>query len=155
MLTTTGHCLQKLLWTQIYINFPPFGDTQIIKCVAQGKVTPKQNVKEKMQTTWLQLGIWPLWQTKIRKKNIQNTRWHVAAEGFMKNQNLWRKIRNKKIGYRPKQKKGQNTPTVFFFFLYGGRWYTWWITYFYLEPNSNMMYKPIRRFSMYSTLAMR
>jgi len=35
------HCYKDYYETQIYFSFPPFGDTQVINCVAQGKVTQK------------------------------------------------------------------------------------------------------------------
>jgi hypothetical protein len=45
----------------------------------------------------------------------------MAVEGFMKIRTCEERTGTKKIGYRPTQKKGQNTPTVFFFFHNGGR----------------------------------
>jgi hypothetical protein len=45
----------------------------------------------------------------------------MADEGFTKIRTCEKRTGTKKIGYRPTQKKGQNTPAVFFFFLNGGR----------------------------------
>jgi hypothetical protein len=45
----------------------------------------------------------------------------MAEEGFMKIRTCEKKAGTEPIGYRPTLKKGQNTPTVFFFFLNGGR----------------------------------
>jgi hypothetical protein len=47
----------------------------------------------------------------------------MAEEGFIGNQNLWKKKNRteKTIVYRSTLKKGPNTPSVFFFFLNGGR----------------------------------
>ncbi len=54
--------------TRFCISFPPFGDTQIIKCVAQGKVTQKLENQRKNAHTGLQLSIEPLW--RLRSENF-------------------------------------------------------------------------------------
>ncbi len=57
------------------------------------------------------------------------------------------------FGHRPTQKKDQNTPTVFFLFLIGGRSYIY-VRWYYSIPGSNVLYKLIRGFGMSNPLAM-